>query len=146
MIKIGFAGAPGVGKTTVAQCFCAELRYLTQKRVELIDEYARSFVSKFGEASISDQYLLAHKQIDKEASFPKAEYLVTDAPAFLTMVYTYLNIDWKNPKDKHFLKEIYCLLVDSFHSYDFIFCSNPLPETKDDGVRIHIDNAIVTKI
>jgi nicotinamide riboside kinase len=146
MKKIGFAGAPGTGKTTVAQRFVAELRFLTGENVELIDEYARGFVSKFGEASMSDQYLLAHRQVDKELAFPKADYLVTDAPAFLTLIYVYLGLNWKNAKDLHYLGEIYPLLMENFHSYTHVFYSFPTTPTKDDGCRIHTEPKVVNEI
>ena len=35
MIKIGFIGPPGVGKTTVAQSFAAKIRFQTKKKSNL---------------------------------------------------------------------------------------------------------------
>lgn len=52
MIKIAFCGAPSVWKTTVAQNFASKLRFITRKNVGLIDEYAKQFVSKFGETTV----------------------------------------------------------------------------------------------
>jgi nicotinamide riboside kinase len=146
MIKIGFLGAPSSGKSTVAQYFAAKLRVETKKKVELIDEYARFFVSNFGQTSLSDQYHIAHEQIDKENQASKnIDYLITDSPVILTAIYAFLNIDWLDPKDVHYLQKTYSVLINHLHSYDHLFYFSPL-EAVDDGRRIHVKNDEIKKI
>ena len=146
-IKIGFIGAPGSGKTTISQNFVSLLRIESKKRVELIDEFARSFVSTFQNTSIKDQYLIAHKQIDKENEFESSDYLITDSPVILSLFYSYLCIDWNECVERYYLNEIYKLLIDRIHMYDFLFYLNPLDDINlDDGKRIHTNEQENLKI
>jgi len=147
MIKIGFCGTPSSGKTTVAQNFASTLRFATQKKVELVDEFARWFVANFGETTVEDQYLIAHRQIDKERSVDSnIDYLITDSPAFLSLIYAYMGMDWKSKKSVFYLNELYSLLSDQFHAYDHIFYFPLLDNTTDDGKRIHTDIKILKNI
>lgn len=149
MIKIGFIGPPGVGKTTVAQSFAAKLRFITKQRVELIDEYARWFVSNFGEASVLDQYLISHRQIDKEKSICKnIDYLVTDSPAFLGEAYARYSIDWNDKKQVYFLEEIIKILHKNYHSYNYLFYFSHIEDDKsiNDGKRVHTKKQVIKKI
>ncbi len=149
MIKIGFIGPPGAGKTTVAQFFSAKIRFITKKRVELIDEHARWFVSNFGETNVSDQYLISHIQIDKENTISKnINYLITDSPAFLAEIYARYNINWNNNKQVYYLKEIINLLKDNYHSYDYLFYLLPIKNNQsiNDGKRIHTNKQTIKKI
>ncbi len=110
------------------------------KKVELIDEHARQFVSEFGPATVYDQLLISHKQLNKEKwASNGADYLVTDSPAFLSLTYAHIGINWKDLKQVHFLKELYELLITNFNSYDYLFHFSPMRnnETSDDGKRIH---------
>lgn len=143
MVKIGFVGSPATGKTTVAQSFASKLRFDTEKRVELIDEYARWFVSTFGETSVFDQYLISHRQIDREISAIKkgVDYLITDSPAFLSLIYAYMGLDWNDKKQVNCLNELYRILEENFHSHDKLFYFPPFKKTNSsiDGHRIHTE-------
>ena len=142
MIKIGFLGPPGVGKTTVAQSFAAKIRFKTEKRVELIDEHARWFTSNFGIPTIFDQYLISHRQIDKEKAIShNIDYLITDSPAFLGEAYARYNIDWKDKKQVYFLEEVVKILYENYHSYNYLFYFPPQKDHKSihDGKRVHTE-------
>ena len=47
MKRIGFVGVPGSGKSSVARGLAAR-GYEKLKKVELVSEYARRFISKYG--------------------------------------------------------------------------------------------------
>ncbi|MFW5794302.1 MAG: AAA family ATPase [Bacillota bacterium] len=149
MIKIGLCGSPCTGKTTIAQNFSSKLRFITKSKVELIDEYARIFVKKFGKANLYDQYLIAHHQIDKEEQIKDVDYLVTDSAGFSGLIYSYKSVNWNNPKDVFFIQEIYSILINNFHSYDYLFFCPYLPihnNVANDGFRVHLQPEELKKI
>ena len=151
MKKIGLIGRPSSGKTTASRAVAARLKYEGNK-VELVDEYARFFVSNFGEASIADQYLITTKQLkkEKEAYSNECQFLISDSPVILGDIYGILSVDWKSHKDRMYYKEIHSIIVDEMTSYDFLFYCEPPKmsdnKTVNDGKRIHTDEPILLKI
>jgi broad-specificity NMP kinase len=68
MKRIGFVGVPGVGKTSTARALTAYCRQNEFKNIELVAEYARRFISKYGDIdTMSDQFRVTEKQIEWDA-------------------------------------------------------------------------------
>ena len=56
MNRIGFVGVPGTGKSSIARGIAAQ-SYKRIGKVELVAEYARRYLSKYGPIKdVSDQY------------------------------------------------------------------------------------------
>jgi len=147
MIRVGFTGVPGSGKTSTARALVSKLRcYDEFKRVELVQEYARRYISKHGPMyEIWEQYRILSKQKEWEDSVAndKLDILVTDSPVFLGFIYA-VEFSKKTEKDVMVYNDIFKLLTKlNFpeHRYDMIFHLPPVVEPVDDGVRVpqHLD-------
>jgi len=141
MIKIGFAGCPGTGKTSTSRALASFLRRTENfKKVELVPEYARRYLSKFNIEHMWEQLRIFEKQLEWEDSVPteSLDLLITDAPIFAGWTYA---LEMKNPTDA---KEN-MLMNDLFKKmnrancpklrYDIIFYLPPVLEAVKDGVR-----------
>ena len=92
MLRIGYIGVPSSGKTQVARAL-SSLAIVSEKfkTVDLVGEYARDYISKFGSIdSIHEQYRILEKQLEWEETKEKnpPELLITDSPIFLAFVYS----------------------------------------------------------
>lgn len=141
MIRVGFTGVPGSGKTSTARALVSSLRRHDDfKRVELVQEYARRYIKKHGELDyLWEQYRIVNKQIEWEDSVvnDKLDILVTDSPIFLGFTYA-AEFPKTSEKDRMLFNDIFKLLTKKnfpTHRYDMIFHLPPLLEPVDDGVR-----------
>lgn len=66
MIIVGITGVPGAGKTTISRVLAAKCRGIESlSHVELVQEYARRYISKHGEiTNIMEQYRILRKQLE----------------------------------------------------------------------------------
>jgi len=141
IITIGFSGVPGTGKTSLARVLAGILRYDEEfKNVELVSEYARRYIAKYGKvSSVYDQYRLLEKQIEWENSIcnDKLEYMITDSPIFLGMLYTWELKDPNNLKDIITTNDIFKKMnkINCPQRYDIIFHIPPKVKPVDDGIR-----------
>jgi nicotinamide riboside kinase len=144
MIRIGMTGVPGAGKTSTARALagrCRKIQHL--KSLELISEYARRYISKFGLlTSVWEQLMIFEGQLDWEDSVPesKTDILITDSPLPLSLMYAY-EIGAKDNKEINALNK----LVEKMNylnmptpRYDIIFHIPPILPLVDDGVRSQI--------
>ena len=79
MIRVGFTGVPGAGKTSTARALVSKLRSIEGfKRVELVQEYARRYISKHGSMTgLWEQYRIINKQVQPGKIFPRIGHPVT---------------------------------------------------------------------
>jgi nicotinamide riboside kinase len=141
MIRIGFTGVPGSGKTTTAREVAARCRSINQlKKVELVSEYARRYISKHGFPDlIWEQYRIMQKQIEWEDSIPKdnLDVMITDSPVFVSLTYA-LDFKISSTKDVMVVNDIFKFLTKlNFPTprYDIIFHLPPVLKPIEDGVR-----------
>lgn len=148
MIRVGFVGVPGAGKTSTARALAAFCRKNEKfKKVELIAEYARRFIAKYGTESLtlSDQYRIMEKQLEWEEVIPEesTDVLITDSPVHLGFIYA-LDLRRKdNQKDTMYMNDIYKRLnrINFPTRYDFVFHLPPILTPVNDGIRVsqHFD-------
>jgi tRNA uridine 5-carbamoylmethylation protein Kti12 len=85
---INFFGGPGAGKSTNA----AGLFYLMKQagmKVELVTEYAKelTYEERFNVLQEDQLYILAHQYRRMKRLHNKVDYIVTDSPLFLSVIY-----------------------------------------------------------
>lgn len=139
MIKVGFSGLPSTGKTTLTQAVNLELKkreYLN--RVELVSEYARSYIRKYGAIeNIWEQYRLVDIQQEWEtlADESHIDVMLCDSPIQLAFLYA-TELNGGSPKEQMVISDIFKKIskITADSPYDIIF---HLPE---DGIPIVIDD------
>jgi nicotinamide riboside kinase len=139
MKRIGFIGVPGSGKSSVARGLAAR-GYAKLKNLELIAEYARRFISKYGPVDrVSDQYRILEKQTELEDAVPqdKTNVIITESPIFLGFLYSLELRDLNNNKDVMYVNDIFKRMsrLNCPHRYDIIFHLPPIWKPVQDGVR-----------
>jgi nicotinamide riboside kinase len=146
MKRIGFAGVPGAGKSTLARAVSALCRNSKFSKVELVSEYARRHIFKYGKIeSLQEQYRITEKQINWEDSvhYDSTDLLVTDSTIFLGFLYALSLRNNSNVKDTMYMDDFYKLLNKSNinYRYDIIFFLPPILKPVEDGVRpkLHFD-------
>jgi len=141
MIRIGFTGVPGSGKTSTARALVSRLRTIEVfKSVELVQEYARRYISKHGiPEQIWEQYRITCKQIEWEDSVSndKLDILITDSPIFLGFMYA-TEMNKPTSKDIMVYNDVFKLMTRLNYPvprYDLIFHLPPSITPVDDGIR-----------
>jgi hypothetical protein len=139
-LLVGFAGVPGSGKTTLARLCAGNARdKLGISRVELVDEYARRYINKYGIKDIHDQMRLFNKQLEKEVSFfSTADLIWTDSPVFLGFMYA-LGMRTGTAHDVLFVNDLFksmSKLNAGGSWYDIVFHVPPVLKPVDDGTRL----------
>ena len=110
---VGFMGAPGTGKTTLA---CAMKEYTLIKGVssDICTEYAREFCFKYGIPKHPyAQYRVTAKQMAREDLLMKgnSEYVFSDSPVWLGYLFSLINMK------PDFDQEIYTALTEMYENY-----------------------------
>ena len=135
---VGFIGAPGTGKTTLA---CAMKEYTLTRNIssDVCTEYAREFSFKYGISKHPySQYRITGAQIEREDILKKgsSDYIFTDSPVWLGYVFALINMKPDFDKEiRDVLTDIYQKFVidqiDRYYAVFHIKNSNPF----DDGCR-----------
>jgi len=140
-VRVGFSGTPGTGKTSTARALAAMCRRIeSYKRVELIAEYARRYIHKYGSEGIdlSDQYKIMQKQLEWEDAIPpETDLILTDSPVHLGFIYA-LELRKNTIKDTMYLNDIFKRLnkINSPEKrYDIVFHLPPVLKPVNDGIR-----------
>jgi len=146
---VGFIGAPGTGKTTLA---CAMKEYLLVKNIsaDVCTEYAREFCFKYGIPKHPyTQYRITTQQKSREDLLLKGanEYVFSDSPVWLGYIFSLVNMkdDWD--REIHTaLSDLYeKFVIDQLHRYHMVFhLKNDKPY--DDGCRDMEINARIAGI
>lgn len=139
MKKIGFVGVPGAGKTSLARGVASKA-YEKIGNVELISEYARRFISKYGDIqNIADQYKIMQKQIEwEEIVFTKQiDVIITESPIYIGFLYALEKRNLDSIKDTMYINDIFKKMnkLNCPPRYDIIFHLPPIWTPSKDGVR-----------
>lgn len=139
MIRVGFAGIPGSGKTSTARGFASACRGLKGlKNIELSAEYARRYIAKYGRIEAPwEQFRIMKKQMDWEDSTGKVDMVITDGPIFLCLMYAQMHATG-SPKDTMSISDIFNELNKANNPrprYDIIFYLPPILDPVRDGIR-----------
>lgn len=139
MLRIGYIGTPGSGKTTTARALAGLIRSKTKfKTIELVSEYARTYIVKYGITGIYDQVRIFNKQLTEEDKFPETtEVLITDSPVFLGFGYALELREEGNPKDTMLINDLFKEMnkLNESPRYDIVFHLPPVLTPVRDGVR-----------
>jgi nicotinamide riboside kinase len=147
MIRVGLTGVPGSGKTSLSRAIASKCRSIEGlKNVELVQEYARRYISKHGEVtSVMEQYRLLEKQTEWEdsVSTDKLDIMLTDSPIYLGFIYS-AGLPKSNSKEIMFFNDIFKKMVKLNYPkprYDIIFHLSPDLIPVEDGIRskLHFD-------
>lgn len=146
VIRVGFVGVPGAGKTSTARALAAFCRKHDRlKKIELIAEYARRYISKYGPIdTLADQYKIMEKQIEWEdtPSETSVDIIVTDSPVHLGWLYV-MELRTETKKDVMYVNDIFKRMnkLNCPPRYDAIFHLPPIIKPVEDGVRpaLHFD-------
>lgn len=110
MKVINLFGSPGCGKSTTA----SGLFFLMKTaglNVELVTEYAKDLVWQERHKTFHDQYYLSAKQNHRlEVLRNKVDYIITDSPLLLSLIYT--------PED--YYTQFKNIILEIWESYDNI--------------------------
>lgn len=139
MTRIGFIGVPGAGKTTMARAVAGFIRAHTKyKTVELVSEYARQYIHKYGIDSLHDQMRIYKKQLEEENRYPDTtEVIITDSPIFLGLGYSIELRTEGLPKHTMIINDLFKEMnkLNEVPRYDIIFHLPPKLKPIRDGVR-----------
>jgi len=135
---VGFLGAPGSGKTTLA---CAMKESSLQKNIgsDICTEYAREFSYKYGISSNPyAQYRITFEQKVREDLLlqGKNEFVFSDSPIWLGYIFSLVNIKSDSEREtRDIIGDLYQkFVIDYMYRYHRVFyITNPSP--KDDGCR-----------
>lgn len=145
MLKIGISGVPSSGKTTLARAIIAEYKTIYHTHVELVNEYARRYIAKYGEVtSILEQYRILKKQLEWEDSIvnDKLDLFITDSPVFIGFMYCCQMPKLTN-KETMFFGDIFKEMTKlnfPIPRYNIIFHLNPINIVDNDGIRTQIQS------
>jgi hypothetical protein len=85
--KIAFIGAPGTGKSTLAQALVPKLKLLGLD-VEFVPEYARSYLRRTGSIESPFENFVIHAgACEREDELDVHDFMVTDSASFLAETY-----------------------------------------------------------
>ncbi len=139
MLRIGFIGVPGAGKTTTSRAVAGYLRTHTKyKTIELVDEYARKFIHEYGVPNLYDQMRILKKQVCLEDKHPNTtEVIVTDSPIFLGFGYALEARQEGVLKDTMMVNDLFKEMnkLNQTPRYDIIFHLPPTSQPVRDGIR-----------
>lgn len=136
IMKIGFSGVPGAGKTSLARMVAATMRG-NKTNVELVSEYARRYLAKYNSIDdIHEQVRIFNKQLEWEDQVGYADIMLTDSVIFLGFLYA-LELRKETRKDAMYLADLFKEMVklNTPRRYDIVFHAPPILTPVRDGIR-----------
>lgn len=139
MKRIGFVGVPGAGKSSIARGVAAQ-SFDKIGKVELVAEYARRFLAKYGPVTnVAEQYKILQKQLEWEDIIPISEtdVSISDSPIHMGFLYAMEMRDVNSVKDAMYINDIFKRMskLNCPPRYDIIFHLPPLWKPSEDGIR-----------
>jgi nicotinamide riboside kinase len=139
--KIGICGGPCSGKSTLARALVGKLS-LAGHNTEYVSEYARYHINecKRNGLLVRDplhQQIILHNQLKWENAVPEeVQYVVSDSPVVISVVYTYMLSDiHTNYNHKTYYLQYYEQMLEHINRYQYLFYLPNEIEFKSDGTR-----------
>jgi len=141
-ILIGFCGGPCTGKTLTSRALTNAL-CLAGKNADYVQEYARLHIARCKQYPTNNSRNLLHQhnilenQLEWENAVPQSvEYVVSDSPVIMGMVYTYTLTDFTDYNQVTFYHRHYQRILEMKDRYKYLFYIPPGDiEFKSDGLR-----------
>jgi len=141
-ILIGFCGGPCSGKTTCSRALTNAL-CLAGKNADYVQEYARFHIAKCKQyptnnsRNLLHQYNVLENQLEWEDAIPQSvEYVVSDSPVIMGMIYTYNLTDFTDYNQVTFYYRHYQRILEMKDRYGYLFYIPPGDiEFRGDGLR-----------
>jgi hypothetical protein len=124
--RICLIGAPGTGKSTLAQALVAKMK-LQGLDVEFCPEYARTYFRQTGAPkNVFEQFVIFAGQCEREDELDVHDYVVADSASFMSdTFYSYMRFKQgkmgPDPKLDRAYAELQRLCVPRLKSFDHIF-------------------------
>lgn len=146
MIRIGIAGGPGAGKSSLARQITTELYNKRNLNAHYVTEFARDHINKaiqYGKGgfvpSLGDQLLIFDKQIERENIIPESTsitYVISDSPLFLPIIFAHNIAKMESYQDRSIYLHLYnTFLTNYLKRYDFVFLLQRQKDFRKDGTR-----------
>ncbi|MCK5018809.1 MAG: ATP-binding protein [Candidatus Peribacteraceae bacterium] len=138
--KIGIAGPPSSGKTTVARAFVNFLSVTYGATVEYVNEYARTHIARYGVPHWYVQPLIMWSQDRRENDSSTYPMFVTDSPKFLAYIYALFNRTGNLDDEAiYILSKLYKASLYAAKDYSDLILLTP-KSVKAEGIRYQDDN------
>lgn len=138
--RIGIAGGPSSGKTSVAKKISLLLNNNYKANTSDVVEYATSFIQKLDRSpTFEDQSWIYIKQLEREDAIEKtANIVLSDCPVFISWIYANLAMEGKKATGfTDFAREsLFKRCVKSLDKYQFIYLLETI-DYRENGVRFH---------
>lgn len=147
MKRIALAGGASCGKTSLARHLTTELynRMDPKRNAQQVSEFARDFINECRrknsgsfKPSFADQQMFFREQLRREDALDESavEFMITDSPIFLTLVYALPMVDPGNYQERQWYLKLYEEWLESHvDRYDHVFILAREKEFFKDGTR-----------
>jgi hypothetical protein len=138
--KIGIAGPPSSGKSTLCRQLVNTLSVDYNAEIEQVTEYARAHIARYGVPSWIIQPLIEWGQVRREQDSQNAIMTVTDSPTFLPYFYALFNFKEKLTDTSIFiLGQMHKGAMYAATRYTDILLLTP-KNVKSDGIRVQTND------
>lgn len=138
--RVGFIGAPGTGKSSLAWRLAERLQ--SHGGAELIPEFARWFISKHaikGKPWTPPlQRIFFERQLEWESYVEASgrQWLVSESCLFLPYVYSLQFADPREVLDREIIQDLYQAILQRLDWYDYLVVLAPVLPAKEDNARV----------
>lgn len=146
MKRIALAGGASCGKTSLARHLTTRLynQMEPKRNAQHVTEFARDYINECRRnerefrPAFADQQMFFREQLRREEALDpdKVEFLITDSPVFLTIIYAFPLVDvTRYPHRQWYLKLYEEWLAQHSRRYDHVFVLAREKEFFRDGTR-----------
>lgn len=142
--RINIIGAPGSGKSFLAEQLFLYFKQKNQYSVEFVPEWIRSEIYRIGPMeSLWEQIRTSHKQREMEQK-PKSDIIITDSGTTAGYFYACLHFNGDDKRQLAVIEDLYAdLLSDIYNNYyDVTIYAPPIINDFEDAARYHNKNEI----